>query len=62
VLLLSTIPGVDQLSARVILAEIGRDMSRFPTAAHLISWAGLCPRRDESGRSLSRSRPAPLRS
>jgi transposase len=62
VLLLSTIPGVDQLSARVILAEIGRDISRFPTAAHLISWAGLCPRRDESGRSLSRSRPAPLRS
>ena len=41
-------PGIDELSACVILAEIGRDMSRFPTAGHLISWAGLCPRNDES--------------
>jgi transposase len=48
VLLLTTIPGIDELSACVILAEIGRDMSRFPTAGHLISWAGLCPRNDES--------------
>ncbi len=46
--LLTTIPGVSALSARVILAEIGRDMSRFPTAGHLISWAGLCPKSDES--------------
>src|SRR6201987_3232638 len=46
--LLTTIPGVDELSACIILAEIGRDMSRFPTAGHLISWAGLCPRNDES--------------
>lgn len=46
--LLTTIPGVSELSAQVILAEIGHDMSRFPTAAHLISWAGLCPRNDES--------------
>jgi hypothetical protein len=38
----------DKLSACVILAEIGRDMSRFPTAGHLISWAGLCPKNDES--------------
>lgn len=45
---LSTIPGVSALSARVIAAEIGRDMSRFPTAGHLISWAGLCPKNDES--------------
>ena len=30
------------------MAEIGVDMSRFPTAAHLVSWAGLCPRNDES--------------
>ena len=48
VLLLTTIPGVDELGACVILAEIGRDKSRFPTAGHLISWAGLCPRNDES--------------
>jgi transposase len=32
----------------VILSEIGTDMSRFPTVGHLISWAGLCPRNDES--------------
>jgi transposase len=46
--LLMTIPGIDLLSARVILSEIGPDMSRFPTAGHLLSWAGLCPRNDES--------------
>jgi transposase len=46
--ILSTIPGVGELSARVIVAEIGIDMSRFPTAGHLISWAGLCPKNDES--------------
>jgi len=46
--LLSTIPGISQLSAEVILAEIGLDMSRFPTQGHLISWAGLCPKNDES--------------
>jgi transposase len=46
--LLTTIPGVSDLSARIILAEIGRDMGRFPTAGHLISWAGLCPKNDES--------------
>lgn len=46
--LLTTIPGVSELTARVILAEIGDDMSRFPTSGHLISWAGLCPRQDES--------------
>ena len=41
-------PGVSDLTANVIVAEIGVDMSRFPTAGHLISWAGLCPRSDES--------------
>ena len=35
-------------SGRIILSEIGRDMSQFPTAGHLLSWAGLCPRNDES--------------
>ena len=46
--LLTTIPGVSDTVAHVIVGEIGIDMSRFPTAAHLISWAGLCPRSDES--------------
>jgi transposase len=46
--LLITIPGVSVLSAEIILAEIGLDMSRFPTVGHLISWAGLCPKNDES--------------
>ena len=45
---MTTIPGVSVLSAEIILAEIGRDMGRFPTAGHLISWAGLCPKYDES--------------
>lgn len=48
VALLDTIPGVNETAAYVILGEIGLDMARFPTAAHLISWAGLCPRNDES--------------
>ena len=46
--LLTSIPGIGELAARVLLAEIGTDMSRFPTAGHLISWAGLCPKNDES--------------
>ena len=46
--LLTTIPGIGELAARIIAAEIGNDMSRFATAAHLVSWAGLCPRNDES--------------
>jgi transposase len=46
--LLITIPGISDTAATVIVSEIGIDMSRFPSAAHLISWAGLCPRSDES--------------
>ena len=46
--LLTTMPGVSDVTAQVILAEVGADMTRFPDAAHLISWAGLCPRNDES--------------
>lgn len=45
---LSTIPGVSDYVASVLIAEIGTDMSRFPSAGHLIAWAGLCPRMDES--------------
>jgi transposase len=43
--LLSTMPGVSTLSATTILAEIGTDMRRFATAAHLVAWAGMCPGR-----------------
>ena len=46
--LLRTVPGIGDLAARAVVAEIGSDMRRFPTAAHLVSWAGLCPRNDES--------------
>lgn len=48
VALLSTVPGVSEVAAGVIVAEIGVDMTRFPSAGHLLSWAGLCPRNDES--------------
>lgn len=46
--LLTTLPGVSDLTAQVMVAEIGVDMARFPTASHLISWAVLCPRNDQS--------------
>jgi transposase len=45
---LKTMPGISDTTARVLVAEIGADMTRFPTPAHLISWAGLCPRLQES--------------
>jgi transposase len=47
--LLVTIPGVQARSAEIIIAEIGVDMSCFPSAAHLASWAGMCPGNNESG-------------
>lgn len=46
--LLTSMPGVSDTVAQVIVAEIGVDMSRFPSADHLVSWAGLCPRMDRS--------------
>lgn len=45
---LQTIPGVGLRTAQVLLAEIGADMNRFPSPAHLASWAGMCPGNDES--------------
>src|SRR5207249_10300480 len=45
---LCTIPGVDRVTAWGLLAEIGLDMSQFPDAQHLASWAGLCPGSHES--------------
>ena len=41
---LTTMPGLSDTAARVLIAEIGDDMTRFPTPGHLVSWAGLCPR------------------
>jgi transposase len=45
---LQTVPGISQRTAEVVVAEIGADMRKFPTAGHLASWAGLCPGNDES--------------
>ncbi len=45
---LDTIPGVNRRTAEVLIAETGADMSRFPSAKHLASWAGLCPGNNES--------------
>lgn len=46
--LLDTIPGINRKAAELIVAEIGTDMSRFPSDSHLASWAGLCPGNNES--------------
>jgi transposase len=46
---LAEIPGISEDLARAIIAETGLDMSRFPAAAHLVSWAGLCPSARQSG-------------
>jgi transposase len=54
IVLLCSIPGISRRAAEVILAEIGLDMSRFPSAGHLASWAGMCPGNHESaGKRLS---------
>ena len=57
--LLTTMPGLSDTAARALIAEIGTDMSRFPTPGHLISWAGLCPRLEVSAgkRHSTRIRP-----
>jgi transposase len=54
--LLCTIPGISTVSATAILSEIGRDMSRFPTAGHLVAWAGMCPGQNESAGKRKSSR------
>jgi transposase len=59
VALLDTIPGIARWQAEVILAEIGLDMGRFPSAAHLAAWAGVAPGNNESAgkRRSGRTRP-----
>jgi transposase len=56
--LLDTIPGVSQRTAEMLLAEIGTDMARFPSAKHLASWAGMCPGHDHSGGKPLGGKPA----
>lgn len=46
--LIATMPGMSEVASHVVIAEIGLDMSRFETPGHLLSWACLCPRNDES--------------
>lgn len=55
-----TIPGIDRVAASSLLAEVGADMDQFPSARHLVSWAGLCPGNNESAgkRKSSRTRKA----
>ncbi len=53
---LQTLPGVKQRTVEAVLAEIGVDMGRFPTAGHLASWAGLCPGNNETAGKRRRGR------
>ena len=57
--LLVTIPGVSKTIAEIVIAETGADTTQFPTAAHLASWAGVCPGHNESAgkRKSSHARP-----
>jgi transposase len=57
--LLQTIPGVGEVVATAIVAEIGTDMSRFPSARHLASWAGVCPGNKTSGGKRLGTRTTP---
>ncbi|HKB38070.1 MAG TPA: IS110 family transposase [Gemmataceae bacterium] len=56
---LKTIPGVSTRLAEVLVAEVGTDMSRFPTAGHLASWAGMCPGNDQSAGKRRSGRTPP---
>ena len=53
---LMTIPGIKERAATSLIAEIGVDMTKFPTAAHLASWSGLKPRNDESNKKIKSRR------
>ena len=56
--LIRTVPGFDKnpMTAITILSEIGADMSVFPSAKHLVSWAGCCPRNDQSAKKIKSTR------
>ena len=56
--LIRTVPGFDKnpMTAIQILSEIGGDMSVFPSAKHLVSWAGCCPRNDQSNKRIKSTR------
>ena len=56
---LAEIPGVSPMLARAIIAEVGLDMARFPTAGHLASWAGLCPSARQSGTRTRAGKKSP---
>jgi transposase len=57
--LLDTIPGVDRKVAQTLLAEVGPDMSHFPTPEHLASWAGMCPGNDKTAGRQRRGTTSP---
>jgi transposase len=57
--LVCTVPGISTITADVIVAETGADMSRFPTAKHLASWAGTTPGNNESAGKVKSSRSRP---
>jgi len=57
--LMITIPGISALVADVVIAETGADMTRFPTAGHLASWAGTCPGSNESAGQVKSTRTRP---
>lgn len=57
--LICTIPGIGTMTADVVIAETGADMSRFPTAKHLASWAGTTPGNNESAGRVKSSRTRP---
>lgn len=54
--LLQTIPGISKITAAILIAEIGVDMSKFPTVQHLASWAGVCPGNNESAGKIRSGR------
>lgn len=57
--LLATLPGISITAADIVLAEIGTDMSAFPTAGHLASWAGVCPGQNESAGRIKSTHTRP---